>query len=132
MRAKPPMLVSKQVMTMPLRKVNTLLEYIQYSVRRKLTLKCLDEDLVERLFSKEHTSLLEFNQALAEELRLKEASLRSTVSALKADCEAVKNKISEIRDETRQLREERKLMELEIEARKRQIAYLRSKRKTTT
>ena len=41
--------------------------------------KCLDEDQVERLFSKEHTSLLEFNQALAEELRLKEASLRSTV-----------------------------------------------------
>lgn len=56
------MLVSKQVMTMPLRKVNTLLEYIQYSVRRKLTLKCLDEDLVERLFSKKHASLLEFNR----------------------------------------------------------------------
>lgn len=130
--AKPPMLVSKQVITMPLRKVNALLEYMQYGVHRKLTLKCLDEDQVERLFSKEHASLLEFNQVLAEELRLKEASLRSTVSALKADCEAVKNEISEIRDETRQLREERKLMELEIEARKRQIASLRSKRKTTT
>lgn len=132
MRAKPPMLVSKQVMIMPLRKVDALLEYMQCGVHRKLTLKCLDEDQVERLFSKEHASQLEFNQALAEELRLKEASLRSTVSALKADCEAVKNKISEIRDETRQLREERKLMELEIEARKRQIACLRSKRKTTT
>lgn len=95
-------------------------------------LKCLDEDQVERLFSKEHASLLELNQALADELRLKEASLRSTVSALKADCEAVKNEISEIRDETRQLREERKQMELEIEVRKRQIATLRSKRKTTT
>ena len=83
---------------------------------------------MERLFSKEHASLLEFNQALADELRLKEASLRSTVSALKADCEAVKNEISEIRD----LREDRKLMELEIEVRKRQIASLRSKRKTTT
>ena len=45
----------------------------------KECLKCLDEDQVERLFSKERTSLLEFNQALAEELRLKEASLRSTV-----------------------------------------------------
>lgn len=42
---------------------------------------------MERLFSKEHASLLEFKQALAEELRLKKASLRSTVSALKADCE---------------------------------------------
>ena len=98
----------------------------------KECLKCLDEDQVERLFSKEHASLLELNQALADELRLKEASLRSTVSALKADCEAVKNEISEIRDETRQLREERKQMELEIEVRKRQIATLRSKRKTTT
>ena len=97
----------------------------------KECLKCLDEVQVERLFSKEHASLLEFNQALADELRLKEASLRSTVSALKADCEAVKNEISEIRDETRQLREERMLMELEIEVRKRQIASLRSKRKTT-
>lgn len=97
----------------------------------KECLKCLDEVQVERLFSKEHASLLEFNQALADELRLKEASLRSTVSALKADCEAVKNEISEIRDETRQLREERKLMELEIEVRKRQIASLRSVRKTT-
>lgn len=87
---------------------------------------------MERLFSKEHASLLEFNQALAEELRLKKVSLRSTVSALEADCEAVKNEISEIRAETRQLREERKLMEVEIEARKRQIACLRSKRKTTT
>lgn len=45
---------------------------------------------------------------------------------------AVKNEISEIRAETRQLREKRKLMEVEIEARKRQIASLRSKRKTTT
>lgn len=56
---------------------------------------------MEHLFSKEHASLLEFNQALADELRLKGASLRSTVSALKADCEAVKNEISEIRDESR-------------------------------
>lgn len=95
-------------------------------------LKCLDVDQVERLLFKEHVSLLEFNQALADELRLKEAYLRSTVSALNADCEAVKNEISEIRDETRQLREERKLMELVIEAKKRQIASLRSKRKTTT
>lgn len=31
------MLVSKQVMTMPLRKVNALLEYMQYGVHRKLT-----------------------------------------------------------------------------------------------
>lgn len=93
-------------------------------------LKFLGEDQVERLFSKEHASLLEFNQALAEELRLKEATLRSTVSALKADCEAVKNEISEIRTETRQLREERKLMEVEIEARKRQISCLRYAKKT--
>ena len=98
----------------------------------KECLTCLDEDQVERTFSKEHASLLEFNQALAEELRLKEASLRSSVSALKADCDAVKNEISEIRAETKQLREERKLMEVEIEARKRQISILRSVRKTTT
>lgn len=58
----------------------------------------------QKVFSKEHASLLEFNQALADDLRLKEASLRSTVSALKVDCEAVKNEISGIRDETRQLR----------------------------
>lgn len=95
-------------------------------------LTCLDEDQVERLFSKEHTSLLEFNQALADELRLKEASLRSTVSVLKADCETVKSELSEIRAETKQLREERKLMKVEIEARKRQISSLRSKRQTTT
>ena len=67
----------------------------------KECLKCLDEDQVEHPFSKEHASLHEFNQALADELRLKGASLRSTVSALKADCEAVKNEISEIRDESR-------------------------------
>lgn len=95
-------------------------------------LTCLDEDQVERLFSQEHASLLEFNQALAGELRLKEASLRSTVSVLKADCEAVKNEISEIRAETKQHREERKLMKVEIVARKRQVSSLRSKRKTTT
>lgn len=98
----------------------------------KKCLTCLDEDQVERLFSKEHTSLLEFNQALADELRLKEASLRSTVSVLKADCETVKSELSEIRAETKQLREERKLMKVEIEARKRQISSLRSKRQTTT
>lgn len=98
----------------------------------KVCLKCLDENQVDCLFSKEHASLLEFNQALADELRLKEASLRSIVSALKVDCEAVKNEISGIRDETWQLREERKQMEVEIEARKRQIASLRSVRKTTT
>ena len=69
---------------------------------------------------------------MADELRLKEASLRSTVSALEADCEAVKNEISEIRAETRKLREERKLLELEIEERKRQIASLRSVRINTT
>lgn len=55
-------------------------------------LTCLDEDQVERLFSQEHASLLEFNQALAGELRLKEASLRSTVSVLKTDCEAVRTR----------------------------------------
>lgn len=69
----------------------------------KKCLTCLDEDQVERLFTKEHTSLLEFNQALADELRLKEASLRSTVSVLKADCETVKSELSEIRAETKQL-----------------------------
>lgn len=98
----------------------------------KECLECLDEEQVERLFSKGCASLLEFNQALAEELRLKEVSLRSTVSALKTDCEAMKIEISEIRAETKQLREERKLMEVEIEARKCQISSLRSVRKTTT
>lgn len=37
----------------------------------KECLKCLDADQVERLYSKEHFSPLEFNQALADELRLK-------------------------------------------------------------
>lgn len=92
----------------------------------KNCLTCLDEDQVQCIFSKEHASLLEFNQALVEEFRLKEASLRSSVSALKAARDAIKSEISEIRAKTNQLREERKLMEAEIEARKRQMSIFRN------
>ena len=34
-------------------------------------LKCLDENQVERLFSKQHASLADFHQALTKELELK-------------------------------------------------------------
>lgn len=42
----------------------------------KECLKCLDEDQVERLFSKEHASLFAFNQALADELVNHQYSVR--------------------------------------------------------
>ena len=46
-------------------------------------LKRLDENQVERLFSKKHASLADFYQALAKELKLKAAALESAVASLK-------------------------------------------------
>jgi len=93
-------------------------------------LKCLDANQVERLFSKEYASLSDFHQALADEMRLKEASLESAVSSLKAENEAFKKETMEMKSETDRLRSERMSMEAELEESNRQIAALRNTLKT--
>ena len=94
-------------------------------------LKCLDENQVEHLFSKEYASLSDFHQALAEEMSLKEASLRSTISSLEAENEAIRNETSEIKAATKKLRDERMVMEEELAENNRQIASLRNSLKTS-
>ena len=89
-------------------------------------LKCLDENQVERLFSKEHASLSDFHQALAEEMRLKEESLIASISSLKAESEAIRKETSEIKAETEKLRQERMVMEEELARNNRQIATLQN------
>lgn len=89
-------------------------------------LKCLDENQVERLFSKEYASLSDFHRALAEEMSLKEASLESAVSSMKAENEAIRKETSEIRAETERLRQERISMEEELEENNRRNAVLRN------
>lgn len=53
-------------------------------------LKRLDENQVERLFSKKHASLADFHQALTKELELKAAALESAVASLKDESKAIK------------------------------------------
>ena len=93
-------------------------------------LKCLDENQVERLFSKKHASLSDFHQALAEEMSLKEASLRASISSLKAETEAIRKETSRIKVETEKLRQERMAMEEELAEQNRKIATLRNSLKT--
>lgn len=93
-------------------------------------LKCLDANQVERLFSKEYASLSDFHQALADEMRIKEASLKSVVSTLKAENEAIRKETSEMKAKAEKLREERKSMEVELKEKNRQIAALRNSLKT--
>lgn len=94
-------------------------------------LKCLDENQVERLFSKEYASLSDFHRALYAEMNLKAASLSAAVSSSKAECEAIRTEASEIKAETARLREERMAMEAELEERNRQISTLRNTLKTS-
>ncbi len=94
-------------------------------------LKCLDENQVERLFSKEHASLADFNRALAEEMSIKEASLKSTISSLEAESETIRKETSEIRTETERLRRERMAMEKELTANNHRIATLRNSLKAS-
>lgn len=94
-------------------------------------LKCLDESQVERLFSKEYASLSDFHRALAEEVSLKEASLRSAISSLEAENEAIRKETTEIRSETERLRQERLAMEKELTENNRRIATLRNSLKTS-
>lgn len=89
-------------------------------------LKCLDENQVERLFSKEYASLSDFHQALADEMRQKEASLRTAISSLKAGNEAIRKETSEIKLETDRIRAERMVMEVELEEKNKQIDALRN------
>mgnify|MGYP002521362873 FL=1 len=93
-------------------------------------LKCLDANQVERLFSKEYASLSDFHQALADEMKFKEASLKSVVTSLKAENEAIKKETLEMKSKAEKLREERMAMEEELAENNRQIAALRNSLKT--
>ncbi len=93
-------------------------------------LRCLDENQVERLFSKEYASLSDFHQALADEMDLKKAALSSTISSLEAENETVRKETSEIKAATKKLREERMEMEVKINEEKRKNVTLRDFLKT--
>ena len=60
-------------------------------------LKRLDENQVERLFSKKHASLADFHQALTKELELKAAALESAVASLKDESKAIMQETLKIR-----------------------------------
>ena len=77
-------------------------------------LKCLDENQVERLFSKKHASLEDFHQALAKELERKAAALESAVTSLKDENKAIMQETLKIKSETKKLREERERMSEEL------------------
>ena len=77
-------------------------------------LKCLDENQVERLFSKKHASLADFHQALAKVLKLKAAALESAVASLKDESKAIMQETLIIKSETKKLCEEREWMSEEL------------------
>ena len=77
-------------------------------------LKRLDENQVERLFSKKHASLADFHQALTKELELKAAALESAVASLKDESKAIMQETLKIKSETKELREERERMTEEL------------------
>lgn len=52
-------------------------------------LKCLDENLVERLFAEQHATLKDFHQALTKEQERKAAALESAVAFLKEENKAI-------------------------------------------
>ena len=77
-------------------------------------LRRLDENQVERLFSKKHASLADFHQPLIKELELKATALESAVASLKDENKAMLQKTSKIKSETKKVREERKPMADEL------------------
>ena len=89
-------------------------------------LKCLDENQVERLFSKKHASLADFHQALTKELELKAAALESAVASLKDESKAIMQETLEIKSETKKLREERERMSEELLQKKRELNQLKT------
>ena len=92
-------------------------------------LKRLDENQVERLFSKKHASLADFHQALTKELELKAAALESAVASLKDESKAIMQETLEIKSETKKLREERERMSEELLQKKRELDLLKTNRK---
>ena len=92
-------------------------------------LKRFDESQVERLFSKKHTSLADFHQALIKELELKAAALESAVASLKEENKAIMQETLEIKSETKKLREERERMSEELLQKKRELDLLRTRSK---
>ena len=89
-------------------------------------LKHLDENQVERLFSKKHASLADFHQALTRELELKAAALESAVASLKEESQAIMQEILEIKSETKKLCEERERMSEELLKKKRELDQLKT------
>lgn len=77
-------------------------------------LKRLDENQVERLFSKKHASLADFHQAQTKELELKAAALESAVVSLKEENKAIMQETLKIKSETKKLREEKERMSEEL------------------
>ena len=92
-------------------------------------LKRLDENRVERLFSKKPASLADFHQALTKELELKAAALESAVASLKDESKAIMQETLEIKSETKKLREERERMSEELLQKKRELDLLKTNRK---
>ena len=91
-------------------------------------LKRLDENQVERLFSKKHASLADFHQALIKELELKAAALESAVASLKDESKAIMQETL-IKSETKKLREEREWMSEELKQKKHELDQLKTPRK---
>lgn len=85
-------------------------------------LKRLDENQVERLFSKKHASLADFHQALIKELELKATALAS----LKDESKAIMQETLKIKSETKKLREERERMNEELLQKKRELDQLKT------
>ena len=85
-------------------------------------LKRLDENQVERLFSKKHASLADFHQALIKELELKATALESAVASLKDESKAIMQETLKIKSETKKLREERERMNEELLQKKHMIS----------
>ena len=77
-------------------------------------LKRLDENQVERLFSKKHASLADIHQALIKELELKATALESAVASLMDESKAIMQETLDIKSETMKLREVRERMSEEL------------------
>lgn len=91
-------------------------------------LKCLDENQVERLFSKKHATLADFHQALTKELELKAAALESAVASLKEENKAIMQETLKIKSETKKLREEREWMSAELNHKKYELDQIKTRR----
>lgn len=101
----------------------------EYFHRDPTALKRLDENQVERLFSKKHASLADFHQALIKELELKATVLESAVASLKDESKAIMQETLKIKSETKKLREERERMNEELLQKKRELDQLKTRRK---